>query len=171
MSKMSFHVPFEYLKHKLWSKERLGIKVSIWFSTIKSRKSLIYLCVGDVSHIVGNFLTRARTFLRPHFNLRFAQKVMSFQSCENVNFKNFGIPNLGVLGQNDIWVQALWLGTKNTIRGKVVTSPKFGPWWVLWICVCMWLACAPKFLQPRTNQLVVWSMQIHVNNWLACHLS
>jgi RsiW-degrading membrane proteinase PrsW (M82 family) len=24
-------------------------------------------------------------------------------------------------------------GTKYTIRGKVVASPKFGPWWVLWV--------------------------------------
>jgi hypothetical protein len=36
------------------------------------------------------------------------------------NFENFGIPNLWVSGQNDIWVQAPWLGTKNIIRGKVV---------------------------------------------------
>jgi hypothetical protein len=29
MFKMGSHVPFEYLKHKLWSKERLGVKVPI----------------------------------------------------------------------------------------------------------------------------------------------
>ncbi len=29
MSKMNFYDPFEYLKHKLWLRERLGIKVSI----------------------------------------------------------------------------------------------------------------------------------------------
>ncbi len=33
-----------------------------------------------------------------------------------------GSPNLGVLRQNDIWVQAPWLDTENTIRGKVVAS-------------------------------------------------
>ncbi len=27
--------------------------------------------------------------------------------------------------QNDIWVQAPWLGTKNIIMGKVMASPKF----------------------------------------------
>ncbi len=32
-------------------------------------------------------------------------------------------PNLGILGQNDIWMLALWLGTKNNIKGKVMTSP------------------------------------------------
>ncbi len=29
MSKMGLHDPFEYLKQKLWSKERLGIKLPI----------------------------------------------------------------------------------------------------------------------------------------------
>jgi hypothetical protein len=36
---MSFHDQFEYLKHKLWPKEKLGVKVSIWFLIIKSQKS------------------------------------------------------------------------------------------------------------------------------------
>ncbi len=32
------------------------------------------------------------------------------------------------LGTNDIWVLVPWLGTKYSIKGKVVVSPKFGPW-------------------------------------------
>jgi hypothetical protein len=28
---------------------------------------------------------------------------MGFQFCKSHNFENFKIPNLGVLGQNDIW--------------------------------------------------------------------
>jgi hypothetical protein len=39
MSKMGLHDPFEYLKHKLWPKERLRVKVSIWFPTIKNQES------------------------------------------------------------------------------------------------------------------------------------
>jgi hypothetical protein len=54
MSKMGLHDPFEYLKHKLWPKEGLGVKVSI---------TLIYLCVGGVPHIVGKILTRVITLL------------------------------------------------------------------------------------------------------------
>ncbi len=42
---------------------------------------------------------------------------------------------MGVLGQNDIWVLAPWLGTKNIIRGKVVVSLKSKLWWVLFVCV------------------------------------
>jgi hypothetical protein len=36
MSKMGSHDPFGCLKHKLWPKEGLGIKVPIWLQTIKS---------------------------------------------------------------------------------------------------------------------------------------
>jgi len=53
---------------------------------------------------------------------------MGFQSSGNPNLRNFGTPNLGVLGQNDTWVQAPWAGIENIIRGKVMASPKSGPW-------------------------------------------
>jgi hypothetical protein len=35
-------------------------------------------------------------------------------------------------------------------------APKFGPWWVLWVHVYPWLACAPKVFWLCINQLVVW---------------
>jgi hypothetical protein len=69
---------------------------------------------------------------------------MGLQSFGSPNLRNFGTPNLGVPWQNDIWVLAPWPSTENTIRGKVVASPKFGSWWVLWICVCPWLVRALK---------------------------
>jgi hypothetical protein len=49
-----------------------------------------------------------------------------------------GVPTLAISGlsrQKAIWMWASWRGTKYTIRGKVVASPKFGPWWVLWVRV------------------------------------
>jgi hypothetical protein len=45
---------------------------------------------------------------------------------QNYNNPNFETLNLGVLGQNAIWVLAMWQGTNNTIRGKVVASPSPG---------------------------------------------
>jgi hypothetical protein len=67
--------------------------------------------------------------------------------------------HFGVLGQNDIWVLVSWPGTKYIIKGKVVVSPKLGPWWVwwvLWIRVCPCFVLTPKVFQLCTNQLVVW---------------
>jgi hypothetical protein len=65
-----------------------------------------------------------------------------------------GLPSdshLGVLGQNAIWMWASWRGTKYTIRGKVVASPKSGPWWILWVRVYPWLVLAPKVLKLCIN--------------------
>jgi hypothetical protein len=50
---------------------------------------------------------------------------------------------------------ALWRSTQYIIRGKVVASPKFGSWWVLWVRVCSWFVLAPKVLKLCTNQLVI----------------
>jgi hypothetical protein len=44
MSKLGLHDPFGYPKHKLWAKERSGVKLSIWLPTTKSWKSLRFLC-------------------------------------------------------------------------------------------------------------------------------
>jgi hypothetical protein len=43
--KMGLHDPFGHLKHKLWPKERPGVKLAIWFPTIKSRESARFPCV------------------------------------------------------------------------------------------------------------------------------
>jgi hypothetical protein len=42
------------------------------------------------------------------------------------NFENFGRPNLGLMGKNDIWMLARWLSTENIISGKVVASLNLG---------------------------------------------
>jgi hypothetical protein len=39
------HDPFGHVKHKLWPKERPGVKLSIWFPITKSRKSPRFLCM------------------------------------------------------------------------------------------------------------------------------
>jgi hypothetical protein len=147
MSKMGLHDPFGYLKHKLWPKEGPGVKLPIWLPTTKSQESPLFPYVQVACHILlESSRQRLQLCFTPHFNQSFSQEVMGLQSLESPNLGNFGTPNLGVLGQNDIWVQAPWLGTQNTIKGKVVASPKFGLWWVLWVCVCSWLIRAPKML-------------------------
>jgi hypothetical protein len=36
---MGLHDSFGYLKHKLWPKEGLGVKLTIWLPTIKNQES------------------------------------------------------------------------------------------------------------------------------------
>jgi hypothetical protein len=42
---MGLHCPFGHLKHKLWPKERLRVKLTIWFPTTKSWESTQFPCV------------------------------------------------------------------------------------------------------------------------------
>jgi hypothetical protein len=156
MSKMCSDIPFGYLKHKLWPKEGPGIKVPTWLSITKSRESPWFTCLHVTCHISLEISWQdLQLFFWPNFNQRFAQEIMGLQSCGSLNFKNFETPNLGVLGQNDIWVHAPWPNTENTIRGKAVVSPKSKPCWVLWVYVYLWFICAPKVFKLRINQLVV----------------
>jgi hypothetical protein len=85
-------------------------------------------------------------------------------------FQEFQNSHFGVPGQNDIWVLAPWLGTENIIRGKVVASPNFGSWWVLWVHVYSWFIYTPKVLQVCTNQLVVCFVQLHVSKLICLSL-
>jgi hypothetical protein len=93
MSKMGLHDPFAHFKHKLWPKERLGVKLVIWILTTKSRESPRFPCV----HVTCNIPLKSswqglERFFRPHLNQRFARKVMVPQSRESPNCGNFGTP-------------------------------------------------------------------------------
>ncbi len=70
---------------------------------------------------------------------------MNFESCANFNFKNW------VLTQNDIWVLALWPGTKNTIMWKVVAFSESRSSWILWIYVCPWFVHDSSMHQKCSN--------------------
>jgi hypothetical protein len=69
MSKMGSHCSFGHLKHKLWPKERAGVKTGSQIANLtpdqkKSGIDPIYLAAGDVPHIVGKLSTRATTLLQ-----------------------------------------------------------------------------------------------------------
>jgi len=62
-----------------------------------------------------------------------------------------------------------WPSTKYTIRGKVVASPKYRRWWVMWVYVCMWLTRAPKCSNYALTNLFglcrsMWVIELLVNH-------
>jgi hypothetical protein len=123
MSKMGSHNPFGHLKHKLWPKEGLGVKLPIWLPTTKSQESPQFLCVEVACNILlKNAQQGLQLCFRPHLHRRFAYKVMSPQDCRSP----FWDSHLGIPRQNVIWMWALWKSTKYTTKGKVVASPKSG---------------------------------------------
>jgi hypothetical protein len=72
---MGSHDPLGYLKHKLWPKERSGVKLPIWFPTTKNQESPWFTCVQVEFHI---FLESSQQGLqlcfRPHLNWRSTKK-------------------------------------------------------------------------------------------------
>jgi hypothetical protein len=73
--------------------------------------------------------------------------------------KVVGVPILGISGLLT-WECQNKMTLENTVRGKVVASPKSGLWWVLWVCVCPWLIRAPKMFKLCINQFVIWFVWI-----------
>jgi len=101
----------------------------------KSGIDLISVCKDGVRHTIGKISTRATTFLQTS-----PQSEVFMQSYGAPNLREsqpwrFWDSHLGVLEQKSIWMWAMWRGAEYTIRGKVVASPKSGPWWVLCVRV------------------------------------
>ncbi len=153
---MGSHDPFGHLKHKLMAKKKPKIKLAIWFLTTKSPKLTDFLmcrwcatyCWKDIDESY-NFGLNLISIKGLHAKL-WAPKSWECQLWE------FRDSHLRVARQNVLWMWASWRGTKHTIGGKVVSSPKSKSWWILWVRVCPWFVLAPKVFQLCINQLVVW---------------
>ncbi len=88
---MGLHDPFGFLKHKLWPKERPGVKLSIWLLTIKSQESpWFFTCRWHATYRWKAF-DEGYNFVS-NLNQRSAHKVIRLQSHRSLNFKNFEIP-------------------------------------------------------------------------------
>jgi len=135
MSKMGSHDSFGHLKHKLWPKERPGVKLAVWLPTTKSRESTWFPCMQVACNI---------PLQRSWWGLQLCLVFISIWSLHTKLWapKVVGVPTLvisglplGSLETNAIWMWASWRGIEYTIKGKVVAPPKFGSWWVLWVQV------------------------------------
>jgi len=124
--------PIWNLKHKLWPKEGSGAKLIIWLPTTKSWESPWFPCMQVVCHIsLESSQQGAITLIQTSSPLevctqsyrppKLPPKLLESQLWE------FRDSHLGVPRQNATWMVAPWLGTKYTIRGKVVASPKSKP--------------------------------------------
>ncbi len=141
-------------KHKLWPKEGLEIKLTIWFPTTKSREVPSFPCMQVLCYKPSKRSWQGlQLCFKPHLNQRFAHKVM--------HPKVMGVTVVGILGLPLGNPRTKWhLGVgpmakqNHTIRGKVVVSSKSKLWWILWIRVYSWLVRASKcFNYALTNLL------------------
>jgi hypothetical protein len=136
MSKMGSYDSFRHLKHKLWPKERPGVKLAIWLPTTKSQESTRFTWLQTTCHISLESSRRGlQLCFRPHYDRRSVEEVMCPQSPGSPRWQDFRTPTRESRERKAIWMQVPWRGTEYTIRGKVVASPKSGPWWILCVCV------------------------------------
>jgi hypothetical protein len=88
---MASHEPFGHLQHKLWSKERLKVKLTVWLSTTKSRESTRSQCVQvNCDTLSKSSWGELQVCFRPHPNQRSELGVMSSQNPKSPNRDNFG---------------------------------------------------------------------------------
>jgi hypothetical protein len=147
MLNMALHEPFGHLQHKLWSKEGPGVKLVVWLPTTKSQESTRPQCVQVEWHTTFNrSWGELQVCFIPHPNRRSELGVMSSQSLESPNRNSFGTPPWMSRDKKTIRMWVPWANVDNTIWGKVVASPDFGPWWVKWVQGCPWFVLALKVL-------------------------
>jgi hypothetical protein len=94
--------------------------------------------------IVEKFSTRAITFLQTSSRSEVCTQSYSPSKSRESWLWEFRDSNLGVPGQNDIWVLVPWPGTKYTIRGEGGGFPQV---WAVMSLVspnCSWFVLAPK---------------------------
>ncbi len=111
MSKMGLHDPFRHLKHKLWPKERPGVKTNF------------LACRWHATYCWKAFDERCNSALNITLIGGLHTKLCASKVTKVPILRISGLP-LGSLGINCHLVLAPWPSTEYTIRGKVVASPK-----------------------------------------------
>jgi hypothetical protein len=103
--------------------------VNLTFDHEKSRITLSYMLVGGVLHIVRKLSTRDTILIQTSSQSKvYTRSYGCPKWWQKSQFRGLQDSQLGSPKKNVIWEQPPWRATKNIIRGKVVVSPKSGPW-------------------------------------------
>jgi hypothetical protein len=142
---MGLHGPFGHLQHKLWQKERPGVKLAVWFSTTKSWESTQPQCVQvECNTPLESSQGELQVCFKPHLDRRSEQRAMPSQSYESPNRNSFETPSWESWDKKPFGCRCYG---EAQIWGKVVASPEFGLWWVLWVQGNPWFVLALKVFQ------------------------
>jgi hypothetical protein len=128
MGQNSLHWRVLYIIGKLLELRCLKWVSMTHFEHLKVRNHPDFLAFRCCATLLKRFQQGLQLCFRPHLNWRFYTQSYGPPKLWKTQFREFRNSNLGIPRQNDIWVLVPWLGTENTIRGKVVASPKSGPW-------------------------------------------
>ncbi len=117
-------------------KKRLGVKLAIWFPTIKSQESTRPRCVqggGGCNTQLKSSQRELQLCFRPRPNRRSKQRVTVPQSYGRRNRGNFGTPPWESQDKKPFGSRCYGEAQRILYGGKVVASPESKPWWVLWV--------------------------------------
>jgi hypothetical protein len=87
---------------------------------------------------------RLQLFFKPHCNQRSAQEVRRPQSRRSPSCCNFGTPFWESRDKKPFGCGPHGVTQSILYWGKVVASPEFGPWWILWVQSRLWLVFSTK---------------------------
>jgi hypothetical protein len=142
MSKVGSHNSFGHFKHKLWPKERPGVKLAIWLPTIKSQESPRFPCVQVACHIpLESSWQGLELFFKLHFNWRFLDKLWAPKVARVPTLGIFRLP-FGSPGTK------CHLGASPVTRHKVYYKWEGGGFSQVWAMVSL---VSPSLFVARPN--------------------
>jgi hypothetical protein len=163
---MGSHEPFGHLQHKLWQKERSGVKLAIWLPTIKSWKSTQPRCVQvDCNAPLEISWGELQVCFKPHLNRRSQQRVMISQVPKAQTGTVLGLPvwSLDTKSHSDV-------GAAKRHRVYYMGEGDGFPWVravVNLVSLELLVACPSTKGAPECEltNLLVGLMQVRISKW------
>jgi hypothetical protein len=135
MSKMGLHYPFAYIKHKLWPKERLGVKMPIWLSTTKSQQSPRFISMQWRATYPWKVLNESYNFALDHISIGGLHTKLWASKVAKVLIKGISKLQLGSSGTK-------WhLGVGSVARHKEYYKEEGGGFPQVWAVVNLVNSC------------------------------
>ncbi len=100
----------------------------------------------------------------------FQKKLLASKVARVPISKNLGLPTWESYEKMTFGCRSVAMH-KQYYKGEGGDFPKYGLWWILWVCVCHGSSMHQKCSNYALTTFVVWFMQVHVSNWPACHFS
>jgi hypothetical protein len=170
MFEMGSHDPFGNLKHKLWPKEGMGIKLAVWLLITKSWELTRFPCVQWRATYHWKVLNKGYNFVLDLISIRglhtklWGPKVTRVPTLA-ISGLPFGSPgtkshlDVGLVERHKVYYKGEGGGFPQVQVVVSLVSPS-----------CWWLILAPKVFQLCTNHLV---LVLCRSVWIvdACHFS
>jgi hypothetical protein len=150
----SYH-PFGHLKHKLWLKERPGIKVAVWFPTIKSQKLTRFVMYKQRETYRWKALDKGYNFSLDFIAIGGLHAKLCASKIARVQVVGISRLPLGSPGTKSHVDVALVKSCRVYYKGEGGGFPQVRSVGSFVCSSCPWLTRAPKVLQLCNNHFLL----------------